>query len=99
MGYQLVTNSVNNEYAEHVPYFQFRLAKEMSDKIAKDEENLENVNIKNRPMKVAEEYENFCSNAWFLAKGKLDYNDVPNEKALIALADILKVASLSLIMY
>ena len=37
-----------------------------------DESPLENISIKNRPMMVAEDYYNLCSNAWLEAKMALD---------------------------
>ena len=40
--------------------------------MAADESSVENVNIKNRPMNIADEYIHFCSNEWLAAKTVLD---------------------------
>ena len=63
----------------------------MGDKVASDEKNFENITIKNRPMRIAEEYEEFCSNAWLSGKEKLDDCKVQPVHALNILSDILKV--------
>ena len=69
----------------------FRLAAEMNSKVSCDEGALENIGIKNRPMKIAEEYQLFLSNDWLEAKERLDNSNVPNEIALKTLVSIMKV--------
>ena len=44
--------------------------------MAADESSVENVNIKNRPMNIADEYIQFCSNEWLAAKSVLDEADL-----------------------
>ena len=44
----------------------------MGKKLAQDESSLENISIKNRPMNIAEDYENLCSNEWLTAKEYVD---------------------------
>ena len=73
-----------------------RLAAEMNSKVGRDEGALENIGIKNRPMKVAEEYQLFLSNYWLEAKEKLDNSKVPNETALKTLVSIMEVSFSSL---
>ena len=50
----------------------------MSSKVSANESAVENVNIKNRPMNVAEDYQLLCSNEWLGAKTALD--DIVNEQ-------------------
>ena len=69
-----------------------RLAQEMSDKVASDESNLENISIKNRPMVVTSEYENFFSNEWLDLKTVLDSREGAGEEEKIAfLCDLVMV--------
>ena len=63
----------------------------MSAQISKSEETLENIVIKNRPMKVAEEYELFLSDAWPTAKENLDEAKFKAEESIAVLTDILIV--------
>lgn len=44
----------------------------METKIEESEENLENINRSNRPMKLVEEFGSLCSNEWLDAKMQLD---------------------------
>ena len=52
-----------------------RLSAEMGTKVSADESSLENINIKDRPMTIASEYELICSNQWLSAKMELDLQD------------------------
>ena len=70
----------------------------MEVKISRDETNLENICVKNRPMNVAEEYQMFCSDAWLDAKSALDdFMDNPSKESemerVALLHDILMVLS------
>ena len=57
-----------------------------------DESSLENVNIKDRPMTIASEYELICSNQWLSAKMELDLQeDLEEEVKLKFFRDILLV--------
>ena len=47
----------------------------MNTKVSANEISLENINIQARPMKIAEEYSLFLSNAWLDAKSALDEID------------------------
>ena len=47
----------------------------MSDKVSSDETNLENIAIVNRPLNIAAEYSNLCTQAWLEAKQALDGMD------------------------
>ena len=71
----------------------YRLATEMSTKIASDESSLENISIRNRPMNIASDYQNFCSNAWLSAKEKLDKVKGKEVEKLSFLTWILEVGS------
>ena len=44
----------------------------MNEKLSRNESDLENISIQNRPMNVAEEYNLLMSNAWLEAKCSLD---------------------------
>ena len=63
----------------------------MSAKLGRDEGALENIGIKNRPMKVAEEYQLFQSDVWLTAKEKLDTKKVPEQCAMKTLLSIMQV--------
>ena len=73
-----------------------RLATEMSTKISKNEEVLENIAIKNRPMKVADEYSLFTNNAWLEAKERLDHATIDSVEAAEILTSILEVSKIFL---
>ena len=44
----------------------------MNQQMARDESDLENISMKNRPMKIMEDYHLFCSQEWLEAKTTLD---------------------------
>ena len=44
----------------------------MSEKMSNNESSIENVSIKHRPVKVADEYQEFCTNEWLDLKQFLD---------------------------
>ena len=44
----------------------------MNREMARDETDLENISSRNRPMKIMEEYETFCSQQWLDAKIAVD---------------------------
>ena len=54
------------------PFIILRLSAAMNRQMSRDETDLENINVKNRPMKILQEYELFCSQEWLEAKGDLD---------------------------
>ena len=58
-----------------------------------DESDLENVNIKNRPMNIAGDYTELCSHAWLDAKNELDQHcrSASEEEKLQLLKKILMV--------
>ena len=70
----------------------YRLSAEMGKKVSSDESSIENISIKNRPMVVAEDYYNFCSNAWLDAKTVLDEKcaEQTEDKALQFLNSVLQ---------
>ena len=71
----------------------------MNRKLAEDETALENVNKKNRPTKITDEYMELVSNQWLAAKDKLDDqfpDDNKEEFKLKLLCDVLLVSSLSI---
>ena len=67
-------NSKPCYYEHYLFYFIsiFSLAEEMGNKVGADESSIENVSIKTRPMTIADDYSNFCTNAWLDAKDILD---------------------------
>ena len=65
----------------------------MNTKIASDESNLENINIFNRPMNIASDYELLASNEWLGAKTELDEQFTDDEDSKIKfLCDIMLVS-------
>ena len=52
----------------------------MNRQLNRDESDLENINVKARPMKISEDYEIFCSQQWLDAKDKLDREGNLDEK-------------------
>ena len=72
----------------------FRLSKEWDEKISADESNVENINIKNRPLKLAKEFALIAASEWLEAKGALDqYSDMSEYDKLTLLCDIMLVCS------
>ena len=75
--------------------FPLRLGQDMNRRLAEDETALENVNKKNRPTKITDEYMELVSNQWLAAKDKLDdlYEDESKEEfKLSLLCDVLLVS-------
>lgn len=73
----------------------YRLGKHMNRRLAEDETALENVNKKNRPTKIADEYMELISNQWLGAMDKLDDvypGDQKEEFRLKLLCNILVVS-------
>ena len=65
----------------------------MNTKIASDESNLENINISNRPMNIASEFELLASDEWLNAKTELDEQFTKDEDSKIKfLCDIMLVS-------
>ena len=67
----------------------------MSSKMAADESSVENVSIKVRPMNIADDYIQACSNEWLEAKTTLDnvLDDQPKSECIKIelLCNIIKV--------
>ena len=66
----------------------------MNAKVASDESALENISIKARPMKIAEEYTLLMSNAWLEAKTALDEENpdkTTEAERVMFLCDVLMV--------
>ena len=63
----------------------------MNDKVSKSELSFENISVKNRPMKVAEEYEHIWTNQWLAAKGFLDEYDKQKTKDIDLFEFLLQI--------
>ena len=63
----------------------------MNAKVSADESNLENIAILNRPMNIASDFKNLCSQQWLEAKQELDDNGVSESQACKILCQVLLV--------
>ena len=67
----------------------------MNEKISKNESSLENITIRNRPMKIAEDYENFFTQEWLQAKEYLDQRKTKQFQEADALNFLLELIFVS----
>ena len=80
--------------------FYFRLSASMNREMSRDETDLENINIRNRPMKIIEEFEMFCSQQCLDAKTAIDRSaersrssrPIPESKRCSLLCGVLSVS-------
>lgn len=69
--------------------------------MASNETSVENVSIKNRPIKVGEEYSQICSDQWLMAKEDVDshmYGSNEEEK-LKFMCDVLMVCAIIIVLH
>ena len=70
----------------------------MNQTMARDESDLENINVKNRPMNVMDDFTTFCSQQWLDAKTVIDdwaeeqHREVDDEVAFNLLLDGIHVS-------
>ena len=66
----------------------------MNRQLSLDESDLENINVRARPMKIMEEYELFCSQQWLEAKTLLDekYERIAERQRCELLCSIIEVS-------
>ena len=70
--YALLSCYYNVCICSYALLYKFRLATEMNSKISANESNLENISVGIRPMTVADDYTNFCSDSWLEACSALE---------------------------
>lgn len=65
----------------------------MNNKMSSDESSVENVSIRDRPMNIAEDLYNFCSNEWLEAKMALDEKYKGDEENLLRFLNAVLMVS------